>query len=301
MRKSTFPIESSGEIEKVYKKRSQFASAMRRYRKSKLAVLGLIMVIILVLIAVFADFLADYENDAIRQNMSIRLEEPNAEHIFGTDQYGRDVFARIVHGARISLLGGIGSNIFAVIVGLIIGSIAGYFGGKLDNILMRLMDILMALPFSILAIAIVAGLGTGLDKTIIALGIASVAPFVRLIRASILSIKDQEYIEAAKSCGTSNFRIIYKHIIPNVMGPLIVQLTQNVGRNIISLAALSFIGLGVQAPMPEWGTMLSEGKQVLRFSPYLVTIPGIAIVITVMAFNLVGDGLRDAFDPRLKN
>lgn len=283
------------------KKRSQIHSIWLRFQKNKLAMLGLIMLILLILLALCAPLLADYENDAIKQNMSERLQSPNANHPFGTDQYGRDLFARVIHGARISLLIGTLSVFISLLCGSVIGSVAGYYGGRVDDILMRLMDVLLSIPSILMALCIVAALGASLPTLIAALTISSIPGFSRIVRSAILSIKGQEYIESAKAYGTNDAKIILKHILPNAIGPIIVQATLNLGSLILITASLSFIGLGVQPPMPEWGTILSESRNQMRYYPYLVIIPGLAIVYTVFAFNLIGDGLRDALDPRLKN
>lgn len=283
------------------KKRSQFKSIFFRFKKNKLAMFGLVVLIILTLVAIFADFIADYDNEAISQNMQIRLQTPSKEHIFGTDHYGRDMFARIVFGTRISLFVGIISIVASLAVGAIIGAIAGYYGGRIDNVIMRIMDVLLAIPQTLMAISIVAALGPGIFNLLLAMSISSVPRFARIVRSSILSISDQEFIEAARACGTSDVRIIGKHIIPNAIGPIIVQATLNMASTIIGISGLSFIGLGVEPPIPEWGSMLSEGKTQMRYYPHLVIIPGIAIVFAVMALNLIGDGLRDSLDPRLKN
>jgi peptide/nickel transport system permease protein len=286
---------------KTVKRKSQLASIWTRYKKSQLAMAGLFLLILLIVIAIVAPLLANYEQDAIKQNMPIRLQSPSREHIFGTDHYGRDVFARIIFGARISLSVGLASVFISSILGVLIGSIAGYYGGKIDNLLMRLMDVLLALPSIFLAITIVAALGPGLINLLIAISISYVPRFSRIVRSSILSIKNQEFIEAARSCGTRDRRIILKHIIPNAIGPIIVEATLSIARAIIHVSSLSFLGLGIKPPMPEWGSMLAEGKSYMGSHQYLVIIPGIAIVMSVMALNLIGDGLRDALDPRLKN
>jgi len=283
------------------KKRSQFKSIWLRYKKNKLAMFGLVMLVMMVLCAVFADLIVDYEADAVSQNMKIRLMAPNKDHIFGTDQYGRDIFARIIFGARISLMVGLATVSLSLTAGAMIGATAGYYGGKADNILMRIMDVLLAIPGLLMALAVVAALGPGLTNLIIANSITRVPQFARVVRSAILSIKGQEFIEAAKACGTRNTRIILRHILPNAIGPIIVQATLNMGTTILGIAALSFIGLGIQPPTPEWGSMLSDARSQMRYYPYLVVIPGIAIMLAVMSFNLIGDGLRDSLDPKLKN
>lgn len=284
-----------------YKKRSQWGAIWFRFRKNKLAMFGLVILGIMILIALCADFLADYEADAIQQNMTERLLPPQAGHIFGTDALGRDMFARIIFGARISLFVGLVTVVVSLTFGLIIGACAGYFGGAVDSILMRIMDVFLAIPQTLMAITIVAALGGGIVNLLIALSISSIPRFSRVVRSSILSIKGQEFVEAARACGTKNARIIFKHIIPNAIGPIIVQATLNMATTVLTIASLSFIGLGVKAPMPEWGTMLAEAKDQMRYNPYLIIIPGMAIVFSVMGLNLIGDGLRDALDPRLKN
>lgn len=294
------PNRNSGGTVK-YKKRSQVKSVWFRFRKNKLAMAGLIIICLMIILACAADLLADYDTDAITQNVRQRLFPPSSEHIFGTDAFGRDVFARIIFGARISLSVGIITIIISMAGGILIGACAGYFGGKVDNILMRIMDIFLAIPQTLMAITIVAALGGGIVNLLIALCISSIPRFSRVVRSAVLPIKGQEYIEAARACGTKNSRIILKHIIPNAIGPIIVQATLNMATTVLTIASLSFIGLGVKAPMPEWGSMLSEAKEHMRYYPYLIIIPGIAIILSVMGLNLIGDGLRDALDPRLKN
>ena len=283
------------------KKRSQLKSIVYRYKKNKLAILGAVIFIVLIIISISADLIVDFEKDAVAQNMKERLMTPNEDHIFGTDQYGRDIFARIIFGSRVSLFVGLITIAISLTFGSLIGATAGYYGGKTDDILMRIMDIFLAIPSLLLAISIVAALGPGMINLIIELSVSQVPRFARIVRSSILSIKDQEFIEAAKACGTKNSRIILKHILPNAMGPIIVQATLNMASTILNIAALSFIGLGIQPPTPEWGSMLSDVKTQMRYYPYLAIIPGIAIIIAVMSLNLIGDGLRDALDPKLKN
>ena len=283
-----------------FKKKSQFGSIARRFCKNKLAVLGLIVFMILVLGAVFADIITDYEK-AISQNVRVRYTAPNSDFWFGTDAFGRDVFSRVLFGARISLSVGIVTIFFSLAVGSVIGAVAGYYGGRIDNFLMRIMDVFLAIPQTLLAICIVAALGTGVVKMLIALGIAQVPQFARIVRASIFSVKGQEFIEAAHVYGASDVRIIMRHIMPNAIGPIIVQATLSVATTILSITMLSFLGIGIQPPAPEWGSMISDARTQIRNHAYLVTIPGIFIAMTVLSLNLIGDGLRDALDPRLKN
>lgn len=282
------------------KKRSQWLEVWRRLKRNKMAVIGLVILIILVLLAVFANVIANYDNVVIKQNLSQRLQAPSAAHWLGTDEFGRDIFARLVHGTRVSLQVGIIAVGISIIIGGILGAIAGYYGGKLDNIIMRIMDIFLAVPSILLAIAIVSALGPSILNLMLAISISSVPSYARIVRASVLSIRDQEFIEAAKAIGASNTRIIFRHIIPNSLAPVIVQATLGVAGAILSTAGLSFIGLGIQPPAPEWGSMLSGGRQYLRYAWWVTTFPGVAIMITILSLNLLGDGLRDALDPRLK-
>ena len=284
-----------------YKKRSQLSIIWNRLRKNKLAMLGLAILVVMVALAVCADWIADYDTNVTGMNMAERLQTPSAKHWFGTDSYGRDVFARIIHGSRLSLSLSIFAMLAAVAIGSIIGAIAGYYGGRVDDVLMRLMDILLAIPPMLMSISIVAALGHSMVNLMIALSLAYIPVFARVIRSSILTVKGQEFIEAAKACGTSNARIILRHIIPTAIGPIIVQATLAMGSTILIISSLSFMGMGIQPPQPEWGTMLYEGRDLIRTSPYLVIFPGIAIALAVLSLNLLGDGLRDALDPRMKN
>lgn len=293
--------EESTRLKKKIKKKSQIVFIWHRFRKNKLAVFGLIVFVIMLLAAIFANLIVDYEKDVVSQNMSIRYSPPSREHIFGTDNFGRDLFARIIFGARISLFVGVITISISLVLGAVIGASAGYFGGKTDEVLMRIMDVFLAIPQMLMAISIVAALGTGMFNLLIALSIAQIPRFARIVRSSILTVKGQEFIEAAKACGTRDSRIIAKHILPNAIGPIIVQATLNVASTILVISALSFVGLGIQPPTPEWGSMMADAKNQLRYYPYLVVIPGIFIGLTVMSLNLMGDGLRDALDPRLKN
>lgn len=282
------------------KKRSQWVEVWRRLKRNKMAIVGLVILVALLLLAIFADVIADYDNVVIKQNLAHRLQGPSAAHWLGTDEFGRDIFARLVHGTRVSLKVGIVAVGISIVIGGILGAIAGYYGGKLDNIIMRIMDIFLAVPSILLAIAIVSALGPSIINLMLAISISSVPSYARIVRASVLSIRDQEFIEAAKAIGASNTRIIFRHIIPNSLAPVIVQATLGVASAILSTAGLSFIGLGIQPPAPEWGSMLSGGRQYLRYAWWVTTFPGVAIMITILSLNLLGDGLRDALDPRLK-
>lgn len=281
------------------KSRSQFMTVMKSLSRNKMAVLGLIILLLLVIMGIFADFIAPY--GYAEMDWKNAFQHPSAKHWFGTDEFGRDIFSRIVYGARTSLLVGFVSVGIAVFVGGALGAIAGYYGKRVDNVIMRLMDVLLAIPQTLLAIAIVAALGTGLTNLMIAVGVSSVPTYARIVRASVLTIREEEYIEAAKASGTSNAKIIVKHILPNCVAPVIVQVTLGMAGAILTAAGMSFIGLGIQPPNAEWGNMLSTGRDYIRGYSYMTIFPGLAIVITVLSLNLLGDGLRDALDPKLRN
>lgn len=281
------------------KKTSQIYDIWGRLVRNKSAMAGLIILLILILTAIFADFIAPYGYDD--QVLDDQFISPCLEHIFGTDNFGRDIFSRVVYGSRISLQVGLISMGVAVILGCIVGSIAGYYTGLVDNLIMRIIDIMLAIPSILLAISIAAALGPGLRNVMIAIAIGSVPQFARIVRASILTVKEQEYIEASRATGASDLRIIVSHILPNCIAPIIVQTTLGVGNAILNAAGLSFIGLGVQPPIPEWGAMLSAARQYIRDYWWMLTFPGLAIMLTVFALNVLGDGLRDALDPRLKS
>lgn len=282
------------------KKRSQWREVWRMLTKNKMAMLGLFILLFLIVLALLADIIYDYDSIVIKQNLAHRLQGPSGAHWLGTDEFGRDILARLIHGARVSLKVGILAVGLSIIVGGILGAISGFYGGTIDNTIMRAMDIFLAVPSILLAIAIVSALGPSMINLMIAISVSSVPTYARIVRASVLSIRDQEFIEAAKAIGASNTRIIFKHIIPNALAPVIVQGTLGVANAILSIAGLSFIGLGIQPPAPEWGSMLSGGRQYLRYAWWVTTFPGLAIMITILSLNLLGDGLRDALDPRLK-
>ncbi len=291
-------VDQSPELEDL-KKRSQFWDIWRRLRRNKLAMLGLIIVLILVLSAVFANFIAPY--DYAQQDLTNMKAWPSREHLLGTDDYGRDILSRIIYGGRVSLLVAILSIVFGLVVGGILGISAGYFGGVYDGTVMRIMDIIMAIPGFLLAVCISAALGSGVLNTAIAIGIGCVPGYARLLRALVLSIREQEYVEAARATGASDLRIMFRQIVPNILSPVIVESTLRIGGCILMISSLSFIGLGVQPPTPEWGSMLSAGRALIRSFWPIVTFPGLAIMLTLFGFNLFGDGLRDALDPKLKN
>ncbi len=283
------------------KRNSPAREIWRRFKKSKAAMLGLGIFSVMVLLAVFADVICDYDTQVIAQDVANRLKAPSPDHWFGTDAYGRDIFARVVHGARISIIIGLAATVGSVCISGILGSIGGYYGGRIDNAIMRVLDTFLAIPGELLAMAIVASLGPSMTNLLIAVTIARIPPFTRVIRSSILTVIDQDYIESAIASGARDSYIIVKHILPNAMGPIIIQATMGVGRMILTAAGMSFIGMGVQPPLPEWGSMLAEGRDFMRYSPYITLFPGLAIILTSLALNLLGDGLRDALDPKLKN
>ncbi|NYB75286.1 ABC transporter permease [Sedimentibacter hydroxybenzoicus DSM 7310] len=281
-----------------YKKRSQTKEIWRRFRKNKSSIIGMIIIAILIICAIFAENIAPY--DPVKQDYAHTLEHPSKEHIFGTDEFGRDIFSRIIFGARTSLSVGLISVSISCIVGGVIGAISGYFGGRIDTFIMRCMDVFLAIPSILFNISIIAALGPGIVNMMIAVGVSNIPRYCRIMRASVLQIKNQEFIEAAKAGGALDFFIITFHVVPNSLAPIIVQATLNVGSAIIACAGLSFIGVGISPPTPEWGAMLSNGRDLLRNYSYITAFPGLAIMITVLSLNLMGDGLRDAFDPKLK-
>lgn len=291
---------SNVDVNIKYKKNNQIKEIWRRFKKNRTALLGLFILVIIISVALFADIIVPYEK-AIEQVGSERFTSPNSSHLFGTNNLGQDVFARVVHGSRYSLLIGISTSILALLIGGFMGALCGYFGGRLDNIIMRLMDVIMSVPPVLLSLAVVAALGANLMNLLIAITVSCVPSMVRLVRSVVISIVDNDYIEAAKSYGASDMRIVLKYVITNAMGPIIVNTTMNISSMILSAAGLSFIGMGVQPPAPEWGAMLSTARDHMFQAPYLLFIPGIAILLTALSFNLVGDGLRDALDPKLRD
>lgn len=289
------------------KQRSLWQDVWRRFKKNKLAMVGLIFLAILVLIAVSTILIdlftnnAIYENYVIKQNLRDRLQPPSLAHPLGLDEFGRDMLLRMLWAVRSSLFMGVIAIIISGVIGGLIGAAAGYYGKTTDNVIMRFMDVLLAIPSMLLAIAIVAAFGTSLVNVLLAIGISYIPTFARTVRASIMTVKDQEYVEAARAVGANDRTIIFKYIIPNAMAPIIVQTTLGVAGAILSIAGLSFIGMGVQPPTPEWGSMLSSARTYIRDSWHITVIPGLGIMLTILALNVVGDGLRDSLDPRLKN
>jgi len=283
--------------------------ALRRLFHHRSAIVGMVILGFLLILAIFAKQIAPYDPVQILRDVD-RREGPcihllgcpkdRPQHIFGIDGNSRDLLSRVIYGSRLSLQVGLSTVSFAIIIGGIIGAIAGFVGGWIDDTLMRIMDVLMAFPSLLLAIAIVSFLGTGLINALLAIGIVSIPRFARLVRSTVISVKELEYVTAARSIGAKQGRILFGHIIPNSLTPLIVQATLGIATAILDAAALSFLGLGAEPPRPEWGLMLGEEKNSIFNAPHLVFFPGIAIMLTVLGFNLLGDGLRDALDPRLR-
>ena len=283
------------------KKKSQTAAVWRRLKKNKMAILGLVILALIIFFSLFANFFFDYDTMVIQQSAALRLKPPSAEHWMGTDEVGRDILARIVHGARISLPVAFITIAVATVVGGLLGAIAGYGSKRVDNVIMRIMDVFLAIPSILLSIALLAALGTSMTNMVLAISISNIPPFARIVRSAVLTIKNEEYIEAARAIGASDKHIILKHILPNCMAPIIVQATLSIAGSILAIASLSFIGLGISPPTPEWGSMLSTGRQYFRAAWWVCAFPGLAIMLTILSLNLLGDGLRDALDPKLKN
>lgn len=277
---------------------SVWGEAWIRMKRDKKAMLGLVIICILVLFALIPDVLAPYGLD--EQRPAEALQWPNINHLMGTDNFGRDIFSRIIYGARTSIQVGFIAVAFSCVTGCLLGAIAGFYGGGVDNVVMRTMDVLMAVPSTLLAISVAAALGSGLFSLMLAAGIGTIPSYARTVRASVLTVKDQEYIEAARAGGAGDLRIILRHILPNCLAPIIVRSTLGVASAILTCASLSYIGLGVQPPTPEWGNMLNTGKAYLLNEWYMALFPGLAIMLVILALNLLGDGLRDALDPRMK-
>ncbi|AHL70690.1 ABC transporter permease [Bacillus altitudinis] len=284
--------------QKEERSQSLILESMKLFFQHKLAVIGTVIVFLFLILAIFAPLIAPYGIN--EQSLGERFSAPSAAHWFGTDDFGRDIFSRVVYGARISLWVGFFSVLGSVILGTLLGLMAGYGGRLLDAVISRLFDILLAFPSILLAIAIVSILGPSLQNALIAIAIINVPTFGRLVRSKVLSIKQEEYVLAAKAVGMSHCRIVLRHILPNSMVPVIVQATLAIGTAIIEAAALGFLGLGAQAPSPEWGKMLADARPYLVQAPWTLFFPGIAIMLTVLGFNLMGDGLRDTLDPKMK-
>ncbi len=282
------------------KKRSQAAEIWRNYRRNKGAMIALGILIFITLIALTIDLWIDHDKiTAI--NMAERLQWPNAKHWFGTDEIGRDLFWRVLYASRYSLAIGFVAVLISCLIGIPLGAVAGYYGGKLDNVIMRVSDMFAAIPAILMAMVVVAVLGSSTRNLMLAIGISAVPGYVRITRAAVLTVKNQEYIEAVRALGKTEGYIIARHVLPNCLSPIIVQVTLRIASAIVAASSLSFLGLGIKPPLPEWGALLNAGNAFIVTNNYLTIFPGLAIVITVLAFNLVGDGLRDAMDPKLKH
>lgn len=285
------------------KSKSILQVSLGRLRYSKTFILGAVLMCIIVLSILLAGVVCPggYDLQNVQDKFVTPFSSGKAQYIFGTDNFGRGILARVLYGGRITLLVAVAATILTTVFGTILGSISGYFGGYIDSFIMRALDILAAIPTILTAMVISAVLGSGLLNTMIAVSIPNIPGFARLIRGPVLTVKNLEYIEAAKSIDAKTSRIIFKHVLPNILSPIIIKTTQGLAAALLSTATLSFLGLGVQPPIPEWGALISSGREFILSYPHLVTIPGIFIAITVFSFNLMGDALRDAFDPRLKN
>lgn len=279
--------------------RSLVADALIRFSRKPLPMLGLCVLLAVTILCMLAGVIAPEGYDV--QNTDAIFVSPCKEYIFGTDNLGRSLFVRLLYGGQVSLFIGVAATLISGVFGTLFGALAGFYGGKIDNIIMRALDILASLPAILLAIAISATLGGGLVNAIIAVGISSIPAFARMMRGPIMAVKEQQYIEAARATDAKDSRIILRYILPNVSSQLIIQVSMYIAKSILTAASLSFLGLGVTPPQPEWGSMISAGRAYIMNQPYLVTFPGLCIAIVVLCLNLVGDGLRDAFDPRLKN
>jgi len=285
-------------VKRPKRKKSRIRDVWRQLKKNKGAVIALVLIAMIFSVALLAPLIAPYAYDQQSRNP---FAGSSREHLLGTDRLGRDVASRLIYGSRQSLQIGLASVSIAAVIGITIGAIAGYYGGWTDNLVMRFLDIYQSIPMLLLCITLAAVLGPSLRNAILAIAIASIPQNARLMRAAILQVREMEYIEAAHAINASNFRIIRKHIIPNAIAPMIVNITMGIGGTILFGATLSYIGLGVQPPTPEWGSMIAEGRNFMRATPTLAVYPGICVIITVLSLNMLGDGLRDALDPRLKN
>lgn len=281
-------------------KRSRASQIWRQYRKNKGAVLGLIVFCAIILLAIISRFVFDFDTDITGINASIRLQPPSWEHPFGTDHCGRDVFARVCYGAQYSLLIGVLAVMVSVVFGSLIGAAAAFAGGRTEEITMRVVELLLMIPGILLVIMIVYCLGASIPNLMLALGLSTIPHFARNARAAVLTVRSNEYVSAALALGENKSKILFKHVLPNALSPILVQATSRVAGCIIDAAGFSFLGLGVPAPLPEWGAMLSDGRPYITTAPWLEIFPGIAILLTVLAINQIGDGLRDALDPKLK-
>lgn len=292
-------LDSTSTLNKPPNHRIQnFKNFYTKLKRNKAAMVGGFLILFFIVVSIIGPFITPYDPDT--QIIVNKLAPPSADHWLGTDHLGRDIFSRIIHGMKLTLYIGFFSVILGATVGILLGIISGYYGGRTDTIIMRLMDVLLAFPGILLALAIVSVLGASLNNVIIAVAVFSVPVFARIVRGSTMAVRNLEYIDAVKVLGASDIRIIFKHILPNVASPLIVQATLNIATAILAASGLSFLGLGAQPPIPEWGAMLSDGRNYMYNAPHVAFFPGIAIVIVVLAFNILGDGLRDALDPKTR-
>ena len=279
--------------------RSMGQETWRRLKKNKGAMMGIAFLILLFIGTALASIFYDYDKDIIGMTRD-RFMAPSWQHLYGTDNMGRDIFARVIYGAKYSLFISFGSTLIGLIVGLFLGAAAGYYGGLVDNIIMRLTDIFYSIPYIMIAVVVVSILGTSMSSLLFAMALGTFCNFARIGRASVMTVRDMEFVEAGRAIGLPTWKIILKHILPNCLSAIIVQTTLKVGSNIISASSLSFLGVGITPPTPEWGAMLSDGRSYIRSSGWMCLFPGLAIMLTVLALNLLGDGLRDAMDPKLK-
>lgn len=292
-------IEKLGLTQEEIKASTLYRDAWKRLKKNKLALFALGMIVLIIIIAIFAPFIAPYAPET--QNLKIMNKGPMEGHILGTDSLGRDILSRIIYGSRVSLMVGILTECIAVPLGVFFGAIAGYYGGKIDAVISRIIETLSSFPFILFAMVLMYVFGTGLVAVFIALGIIGWIGLARLIRGQVMQLKERDFVEAAKAAGASDFTIIFKHLVPNCLSTIIVVITLDIPDDIVYEATLSFIGLGVQPPMPSWGGMLSEAMIYTRQNPSYSIFPGLALMILVLMFNTLGDGIRDALDPKLKN
>lgn len=283
-----------------YIKRSIAAEVWRNYKKNPSAMIALILVVIIVFVAIFAQFFYDFKKDIVKQHIKEKFQKPSREHWFGTDNYGRDVFTRVIYGTKYSLSVGVVAVAISCIVGVSLGLIAGYYGGVIEDLILRFCEVFTGIPSILMGVALMTAFGQSIGVLMLAIGLVYAPMYCRTTRAAVLPVRDQEYIEAARVAGVGDLGIMFNHVLPNALSPIIVQVTMGIASAILCASGLSFLGLGVPIPMPEWGAMLSEGREFMRDYMYLTIFPGLAIMITVLSFNLMGDGLRDALDPKLK-
>ncbi|KAF0825120.1 nickel transporter permease [Cytobacillus firmus] len=293
------PQETAKAPVPVSKRKAKGADLAKALIRNKMSLVGGSIVFIYIILAVLAPLISPY--DPYEIDLVNKLQPPSSDHIMGTDDKGRDIFSRILYGSQLSLAVGFVSVFIGALFGIVLGIVSGYYGGWVDTIIMRFIDVLLAFPGLLLALAIVSALGPSLINVMIAVGVFSIPTFARIVRGSTLSVKKMEYIDAIRVLGASDLKIIFVHILPNIMSPIIVQGTLRLATSILSVAGLSFLGMGAQPPTPEWGAMLSDGRDFLFTAPHIALFPGIAIALIVLGFNLFGDGLRDALDPRMKN